>query len=240
VSLINPYRYQTALSTPTLDTATAWWTPGDYDATPDAFLEQRGTGLHAQRGDSTGAGVRDPAIADDGTYNIAQFRRVTGQEDHLITANNAAFNLGTGDFMICMVVKPAALAGAQSILLAKRATVSANGFMCVIRLTSNGFAMLSQGGNAVEHSATLNTSTIYRVAWGRTSGQAVVIVDGVASSTVANTNNLDNTEPLYHGRRTDSAGADFDWYGTSVFKGVAPTTGSAEAACGELLAAAAL
>lgn len=104
-------------------------------------------------------------------------------------ASNAAFNMGTGDFYIRGWVY-ADVVGRLNIITAQ----TVNGYSFYINASNH--LEFAQASVAVRltGTATLSVNTWYWVEVSRVSGTLYLFVDGAADGSVANTNNLNNSD----------------------------------------------
>lgn len=176
--LINPWRFAatSGVATPTLDTATAWWSPAFYDAGNDRLTEQRGTGLHLQLGSTVGADSNDPTFGDDGTYKHLLF---DGTNDYL-ECSDAALDPAADSFSVVVAYTPLTLSSTRGIVTRREG--ADNGFM--LRTNSANLQGVLDAGDPdfATSSATMTVGTRYRVALIRDGAAFRVVLDGTASA----------------------------------------------------------
>lgn len=227
--------------TPTLDTATEWWTPAVVGS--DVLTGQRGTGLDLQFGSTAGAGANDPTVTNDGTYNIVQFRT----DDRLQIADNDLLDGGAGDFTILVVAKFAAVGvGAALNSLWRKRNGGTDGIMLYTGAGSTEirFSVAVGGTSATTTTPSgldAGTTAIHGVAGRRGSGTITAHLDGSSAGSIALSGTVNTVQTAYVAYHDGSAGyAELDVYGIAWWKGTAVTDADLASAKSELLATAAL
>lgn len=104
-----------ATSTPTLDTATAYWICKNnstyYDSTNDRLIDKSsGGGRHLRRGTAVGSDSGDPTFGDDGTYEHLSF---DGTNDFLVNVGSPL--TVTGEFTMLIVAKRVSSSNTQML-----------------------------------------------------------------------------------------------------------------------------
>lgn len=230
--LINPYRFTpppAAPTTPTLDTAVAWWTPADIVGS--ALIDQIGAVDLAFGG--------TPVASNDGTHNIVEFRQA--DSDYAAAASTTALDVTTGNFTVVIVARLTSDLTDNMTYFAKRA--GGAGYRMRFDTAGGDIEGVIHGTTAVvpQYTAgTITTTPKHTLALRRNGSTCDVIVDGVAGTSATSSQDLTNSV-AFQLARTAVPGdyIDMDFYGAAFFSSALSDAATADAG-NELLATAAL
>lgn len=221
-----------ASTTPTLDTATAWWTPSDITG---------GTTVVDQVGalDLTlGAGANEPTVTTAGGYNVIDF---DGTNDYIEAAHNANLSPGAGQFTLVAVVNLDALGG--TIFSKGASTAGQNWVSLLSEVDGDVVGRFHTGGGSntdATHTAGLTTGVVYGLSMSRdASSNGYGGADGSRTSESGCGIGVNNSATFrFGGNSTGSNWWNGKWYGAAWWNTTQVSTAQLAAAKAELLTAA--